>query len=111
MQKEFAEVDKDGSKFLEPAEMKELMNRYGLSPAHFNWRAFDHDGDGRLNFEEFMEASPHQQGEQAQGEQPVTADQVFKGTDVNKDGLLEEEEMEHLIRQSGITTDTSLFNW
>jgi Ca2+-binding EF-hand superfamily protein len=120
----FGEADQDGNSYLEPAEIDALMRRSGLHPAHFNWRSFDHDGDGRLNFAEFLKAGPaaasspqqppppSQQGPLGpQGEPmtPASPDEVFKGTDRDSSGFLEAQEMDHLVQQAGIPP--TIFNW
>jgi len=132
----FHQADHDGSSFLEPVEVTQLMQRSGLHPAHFNWHAFDQDGDGRLNFAEFLAAAPAaasatpqvptavQQEQQLkhapakevptsmQQEQqlkPASAEEVFKGSDRDASGFLEAKEMEHLLQMAGIAAPT--FNW
>jgi len=54
----FKQFDKDKDGFLNATEMPEAIANAGVKPESINWRAFDHDGDGRMTFDEFNAAGP-----------------------------------------------------
>eukprot|EP00746_Dinoflagellata_sp_MGD_P163382 gnl/MRDRNA2_/MRDRNA2_91377_c0_seq1.p1 gnl/MRDRNA2_/MRDRNA2_91377_c0~~gnl/MRDRNA2_/MRDRNA2_91377_c0_seq1.p1 ORF type:complete len:857 (+),score=263.43 gnl/MRDRNA2_/MRDRNA2_91377_c0_seq1:110-2680(+) len=116
----FGEADHDQSNFLEPQEVDALIKHSGLHPAHFNWRSFDHDGDGRLNFAEFLQAAPAaasspQEANSAQPQDraspmtPFSPDEIFKRADEDGTGFLEAPEVDKLFQAAGIPSD--FLNW
>merc|ERR1719272_2459095 len=48
----------DKSSFLEEGEMEGLLHQLRVDPKKLNWHGFDHDKDGRLSADEFLESGP-----------------------------------------------------
>lgn len=118
----FHHCDKDQNGFLNGTEMSEALTGTGLNPEDFNWRAFDHDGDDRLNPAEFLEAGPAvvqavREHENAGGasstEEPLDITQkeksVFAKSDLDRSGFLEPTEVNQLMAVAGLSPKT--FNW
>lgn len=54
----FQQADTNGNSLLEKHEVESLLHKVNISPHLFNWHDFDHDHDGKLSQEEFLEGGP-----------------------------------------------------
>ena len=100
------QVDKDGSGSIDLSELEYLLNLAGLYPSAAEldvlYQRFDRDKDGRISFEEFMEAMVDDWEEQEMEEEFQEIRELF--TQLDKDGSqrLSVDELKDLIRRLGI---------
>ncbi|KAG5453331.1 Calmodulin [Clonorchis sinensis] len=102
LQGAFAANDKDGNGSIDIKELEEALSRVGRRPTRFEvaniMRRFDSDGDGRINFPEFIVMVMKKKKFAS-----VEADlrRAFNYFDKNGDGFISQDELRSVIRLFG----------
>lgn len=109
LRKAFALFDRDGTGTIDREELEQCLNSVGIhpTPAEMDalYSSMDTDGDGKIDFAEFMDAMVGEFEEQELEEELKDVRDMFALVDTDGSGRLSPEELKNAIRAMGVHVD------
>lgn len=110
MEQAFNIYDTNGDGFITIKELGATMKKLGfnltIKQLEMAIKVFDEDGDGKLNFDEFVKMAKSQKHAEARRDGYLI---MFKQFDKNGDGKISQEELKEGMKKLGVELDDEMY--